>query len=518
MEQGDYDMVQAHTGVSRRSVLKATTVLGTLTGCSVLPRPLEAAPDGSDKRPTPVLNLRSYGARGDGRTNDTDAFVRAAADLNAAGRGTLLIPPGTYIVGRQTQAWALGKGYAFQPSPILRLAGCRGPVVIEGLGREKPVLKAAAGLRLGAFHPVSGESYDGGANFTDLDYRADAYWGMVELRQSARVTVRHLELDGNVQAIELGGSWGDTGWQCAAYGIFADRCNDVLIEDVHTHHHGLDGLSISYPGQEAEDEHRHSLVEVVSEHNARQGLSWVGASGLRAARCRFNYTGDTGRPGFFSAPGAGVDIEPEDTHLASGVFEECEMVGNRGPGIVSDRPADPDAASVRDVRFEDCLIWGRSSMSLLVRNQDFRFERCRIVGYMVANGSGLPPLSILFSRCEITDETTPSFAPGYLIDVAEGGGGVGVDRCTITTARQHIGNLSDAKVTRRRFVAKVRTEALDENWLVLLYRGHVQDCTFHDALPSSGGGPITVNYGLNTTWEGNVFTPQGGRLVPLKVA
>ena len=54
--------------------------------------------------------------------------------------------------------------------------------------------------------------------------------------------------------------------------------------------------------------------------------------------------------------------------------------------------------------------------------------------------------------------------------------------------------------------------------LVLLYRGHVQDCTFHDALPSSGGGPITVNYGLNTTWEGNVFTPQGGRLVPLKVA
>jgi hypothetical protein len=100
MEQGDYDMVQAHTGVSRRSVLKATTVLGTLTGCSVLPRPLEAAPDGSDKRPTPVLNLRSYGARGDGRTNDTDAFVRAAADLNAAGRGTLLIPPGTYIVDR----------------------------------------------------------------------------------------------------------------------------------------------------------------------------------------------------------------------------------------------------------------------------------------------------------------------------------------------------------------------------------------------------------------------------------
>ena len=48
------------------------------------------------ERPTPVLNLRAFGAKGDGRTNDTDAFARAAAAINAAGRGTLLIPPGTY--------------------------------------------------------------------------------------------------------------------------------------------------------------------------------------------------------------------------------------------------------------------------------------------------------------------------------------------------------------------------------------------------------------------------------------
>src|SRR4051812_3214450 len=50
------------------------------------------------ERPTPVLNLRAFGAKGDGRTNDTDAFARAAAAINAAGRGTLLIPPGTYAI------------------------------------------------------------------------------------------------------------------------------------------------------------------------------------------------------------------------------------------------------------------------------------------------------------------------------------------------------------------------------------------------------------------------------------
>src|SRR5262245_54227725 len=49
----------------------------------------------------PRVNVRDLGARGDGKTNDTSAFQKAADMLTSATGGVLVIPPGTYIVGRQ---------------------------------------------------------------------------------------------------------------------------------------------------------------------------------------------------------------------------------------------------------------------------------------------------------------------------------------------------------------------------------------------------------------------------------
>src|SRR5258708_7158297 len=43
------------------------------------------------------VNVRVFGARGDGITNDTAAFTNAEAALSAAG-GTIVIPPGTYLI------------------------------------------------------------------------------------------------------------------------------------------------------------------------------------------------------------------------------------------------------------------------------------------------------------------------------------------------------------------------------------------------------------------------------------
>jgi len=48
--------------------------------------------------PTPQLNVRSYGATGDGTTDDRTAFQTALNDLNTAGGGTLSVPRGTYVL------------------------------------------------------------------------------------------------------------------------------------------------------------------------------------------------------------------------------------------------------------------------------------------------------------------------------------------------------------------------------------------------------------------------------------
>jgi hypothetical protein len=61
----------------------------------------------------------------------------------------------------------------------------------------------------------------------------------------------------------------------------------------------------------------HVLINITSEYNARQGLSWVGGKGLTVTNSKFNHTG---RATFMSAPGAGVDIEAEESVCRDGMF------------------------------------------------------------------------------------------------------------------------------------------------------------------------------------------------------
>ncbi|MBR1292468.1 glycosyl hydrolase family 28-related protein [Bradyrhizobium ottawaense] len=52
----------------------------------------------SPSQATAVLDLRSFGAKGDGKTDDLPAFVAALGKIEAQGGGTLFVPRGTYLV------------------------------------------------------------------------------------------------------------------------------------------------------------------------------------------------------------------------------------------------------------------------------------------------------------------------------------------------------------------------------------------------------------------------------------
>jgi hypothetical protein len=45
-----------------------------------------------------VFNVKEYGAKGDGVTNDAPAFASAFTAANTAGGGVVLAPAGTYLV------------------------------------------------------------------------------------------------------------------------------------------------------------------------------------------------------------------------------------------------------------------------------------------------------------------------------------------------------------------------------------------------------------------------------------
>lgn len=95
--------------VSRRTVLlgaaAAAVVLDASGAIISAPQAAAASPqqwpalrEHESPEGAPTVDVRDFGAVGDGSTNDVAAFRAALSDLDAAGGGTLLVPPGRYLV------------------------------------------------------------------------------------------------------------------------------------------------------------------------------------------------------------------------------------------------------------------------------------------------------------------------------------------------------------------------------------------------------------------------------------
>ncbi|MBC8015472.1 MAG: hypothetical protein H7X79_06995, partial [Sporomusaceae bacterium] len=378
----------------------------------------------------PTFDVRDFGAHsitepGYEDFNSTDAFAAASAAVNAAGGGTLVLPAnGIFIVGKQTLAGAKGKGYSYLPSKIIFIEGCGNKVVIEGNGS---ILRAAPGLKFGSFDPITGLKDNHALPWTNYDYRADAYkGGMVYSQNNVSFEVKDLELDGNIANIELGGQWGDTGYQCGGTGLKMINTKNINVSNVYTHHNPLDGLSIWTSGLVATSEKTPAfLTNVNSEYNARQGLSWSGGIGLTAIDSKFNHTG---KAAFKSSPGAGLDIEAQNSVVRDGLFINCEFINNSGAGVVA------DSGDGGYTTFKNCTIWGTTNRALWPRKPYMRFEDCNIYGSIVNTwgSKNNPEEATQFIRCNFEDKPHPLYgmlSSGYLLDI--GGDNVLFDGCTI---------------------------------------------------------------------------------------
>jgi polygalacturonase len=51
----------------------------------------------------PPLNVRNFGAVGDGTNKDTSAFQKALDACAVSGGGEVLVPPGNYLIGSVRQ-------------------------------------------------------------------------------------------------------------------------------------------------------------------------------------------------------------------------------------------------------------------------------------------------------------------------------------------------------------------------------------------------------------------------------
>ncbi|SEE95386.1 glycosyl hydrolase family 28-related protein [Ruania alba] len=419
--------------LSRRTVLAAgalASVAGVLTSRE------------AHAQTWPELDLRrDFGAVGDGVADDTPAFQRAAwAISRTPEKGAVLtIPSGTYRVGQQLPADELDDWIdaqapyideadlradmyeSFRVSspmrawrvalPIFHIGSRVGLQHLEIRGNGA-TMRLTEGLLFGGYVPAidHGEGEVPGTprdetrassptGFERLSYGVEA-GRMIQVYGGRNIAISDLILDGSSDTLKLGGKWGDTGRQLKATGLRLMSNTDVTITNVETRNHGLDGITIAYPqAQHSDPVTPHTLVNVVSEYNGRQALSWTGGRGLKAVNCEFNHTGRVvntgggegdGQP-LASLPGAGIDIEPESGGLClDATFVNCTFYNNWGAGMVTTSHERPVVTNIGNISFTRCHFWGSDNWTIYSWGPTMSYRNCAFHGSVALRpGRGL---------------------------------------------------------------------------------------------------------------------------------
>ena len=127
------------------------------------------------------------------------------------------------------------------------------------------------------------------------------------------------------------------------YGIALSGVNNVNIRATYVSDCTGDGICITSLGSAPSNI---TLCDVISTGNRRQGMSITAGSSISIYDSEFSYTAGT-------APGDGIDIEPQGTDSVSDVIiENCVIRGNAGNGI----EVNASLGSVTGVNVVNCLI------------------------------------------------------------------------------------------------------------------------------------------------------------------
>ncbi|MFK2889905.1 right-handed parallel beta-helix repeat-containing protein [Dyella flagellata] len=223
-----------------------------------------------------VVNVRQFGAMGNGSMDDTKA-IQAAIDALPASGGTIVVPDGTYMIN------AL-KGISLRSHTRLSLHSGAALKAIGNDARRYWVVKA---------WNVNNVEIEGG--------------GIIGDRYSHRGSA--------------GGEWG--------YGINISSSDKVYVHDITIQDCWGDGLLIGALGS------GHGMVEstnvtlnrVKSKNNRRQGMSITPSNHVYVVNSSFTGTHGT-------APQSGIDIEPRAQGWVSQVrLENTSLSGNDGNGL-----------------------------------------------------------------------------------------------------------------------------------------------------------------------------------------
>jgi len=295
-------------GIARRDFLKKSSMVAASVALGATALPAMAAYVAPTRtRGATVLDVRNFGAIGDGVHNDT-AAIQAAINALPADGGTVYVPGGTYMIDAVRNLRLRGQMH-LQLAPDARL------VAIPNSVDRTYVLNV---------YKVSDVEISGGQIVGERDQHmgTTGEWGhAIMVRGSKRVTVRD---------IHLSRCWGDG----LSIGGAAATTGTIPSEDV-------------------------VVANIVSTGNRRQAVTIGRSRGVKIYDSELSYTSGI-------KPGCGIDIEPDpdSTASTSGVrVENCWIHHNAGNGIQVYK-------TVLNVVIKACTIEYNQGYGVLLLNAD----------------------------------------------------------------------------------------------------------------------------------------------------
>ncbi len=323
-------------------------------------------------------SIKEFGAKGDGFTDDHDAFVKAAAFFNNRnGNGKLVIPKGIYIVGRQQFYGKANKekNITYLGEHVLHFENCKN-LVIEG--RSGAVLQHRDSMRIGTFSPATGKPFK--HEIKDININPDYYGyasnagNMVYFSNSSNICISGLKLNGNTDHFSFGGNWGAgrNAFELIHYGIYILDSHDIEIKNCQIENFAVDGIYVANLGSELKT-FKINIDNCKVNYSGRNGLSWLGGEGIRVTNSAFS---NSGQGIVQESPSAGIDIEVENSSFCrNGYFYNCIMENNIGSAIAS---GSKDLSS--NVLFKKCVAASPGYYTVFADAASHVFEDCKLYG------------------------------------------------------------------------------------------------------------------------------------------
>ncbi len=250
-----------------------------------------------------------------------------------------------------------------------------------------------------------------GANILS-DYSQVAVPGiMIHLNGCFNIKLLNLELDGNIDNCIIGGGWGP-GIQQIYDGLFINASQNVTIDNVFAHHFGSDGIRVyynycpsSFQGQQLPPVMNMKILNSQFMFNCRNNFTWGGGKGLQVTNSEFSWAGQSR---FSSDPGAGMDIEYENSNVGNsdGTFTDCLFRYNLNYGMTNDRGLTSTSNISKNFYFTRCtFVASGTGVSAFPNSKNFNFNNCHFFGpVQKAYSSYLSDRNISYNT-NITDNT-----------------------------------------------------------------------------------------------------------------